>query len=144
MGVGARAAINDFSAWLGARGMTLVPAPDDAMFTYADADGQRAMCIENHKNALPLFTIQCFLDEWLKGRSGIEIDYVHGEDAAISLAAGDACAFLMTAMDKSALFECVRRDGALPRKTFSMGEAHEKRYYLECRKIKVCESCDHL
>jgi hypothetical protein len=136
-GAGARAAIDDFGAWLGERGMNLAAAPAGAMFVYADAAGQRPMRIERHKNALPLFTVQCFLDEWLQGRSGIEIDYVHGAAAAISLAAGNACAFLMTAIDKSALFECVRRDGALPRKTFSMGEANEKRYYLECRKINA-------
>lgn len=39
-------------------------------------------------------------------------------------------------MKKSQLFPTVLLDGALPRKTFSMGHAHEKRYYLECRAIR--------
>ena len=48
----------------------------------------------------------------------------------------DAIGFLLPAMEKSQLFPAVREGGALPRKTFSMGHAYEKRFYLECRKIQ--------
>ena len=60
----------------------------------------------------------------------------HGEEALRRLAAQDTCCgVLMAPMDKSTLFPAVEKGGPLPRKTFSMGEAHEKRFYLECRRI---------
>ena len=65
------------------------------------------------------------------------VDYIHGEDVAREFAArpGNA-AFLLPSMEKRELFLSVIHDGALPRKTFSMGEAHDKRFYLEARKIR--------
>ncbi|MBQ8955133.1 MAG: DUF1015 family protein, partial [Clostridia bacterium] len=83
-----------------------------------------------------LATLQPFLDEWLAGHEGTRIDYIHGEDAVRTLVEEGAAGILLPAMDKNALFESVRKGGALPRKTFSMGEANEKRYYLECRRIR--------
>ena len=134
-GEGTNRVIDDFRRWLNRRGMGLSPASVDAMFTFVDESGQHPLQIERLENPLPLYTLQHFLDEWLAENPGAELDYVHGEQAAASLAGGDACVFLMTAIDKAALFEGVRHGGALPRKTFSMGEAHEKRYYLECRAL---------
>ena len=65
------------------------------------------------------------------------IDYIHGEDVVLELGSKPGnMGFLLPPMDKSAFFRTVIFDGALPRKTFSMGEAHEKRYYLECRSIE--------
>ena len=65
------------------------------------------------------------------------IDYIHGADVARDLAARPGnIAFLLPAMGKEQLFPTVIRDGVLPRKTFSMGEAHDKRFYLEARKIR--------
>ena len=64
------------------------------------------------------------------------IDYIHGTDSVRKLSLKDGNAgFMLPAMDKSLLFPAVAADGALPRKTFSMGEANEKRYYIECRYI---------
>ena len=63
------------------------------------------------------------------------MDYIHGEEEARRLAAEGAVSILLAAMDKSQLFPTVLLEGALPRKTFSMGEAREKRYYLECRRL---------
>ncbi|MDR3052179.1 MAG: DUF1015 domain-containing protein, partial [Oscillospiraceae bacterium] len=64
------------------------------------------------------------------------IDYIHGEDTLQALCgAPDRLGFLLPALDKAALFPAVRAGGALPRKTFSMGEAREKRYYMECRAL---------
>ena len=88
------------------------------------------------KSELAVGVLQGFLDGWLKDNPG-EIDYIHDDDALIALARQDkAIGFLLPAMEKSQLFRGVIRDGALPRKTFSMGHSREKRYYLEGRKIR--------
>ncbi len=87
-------------------------------------------------HALTVGTLQNFLDRWLAAHPGTECDYIHGEDSVARLAeAGDCVGFLMDGMDKSELFPYVEAHGTLPRKTFSMGEADSKRYYLEARQI---------
>ena len=64
------------------------------------------------------------------------VDYVHGDDALESLGKQTGnCGIRLGAIDKNSLFPAIQAGGVLPRKTFSMGEAHEKRYYMECRKI---------
>jgi hypothetical protein len=85
---------------------------------------------------LPVGTLQAFLDVFMKENGADKIDYVHGQDVTCSLGLqpGNA-SFYVPGMDKSELFKTVILDGALPRKTFSMGEAHEKRFYMEARKI---------
>lgn len=86
---------------------------------------------------LEVGSLQNALDVVLKATEGASIDYIHGEDVVTELGSKPGnIGFLLPPMHKSALFRTVVFDGALPRKTFSMGEAHEKRYYLECRKIK--------
>lgn len=86
---------------------------------------------------LTVGTLQAFLDQYVKDHPEAEVDYIHGEDSLASLAnAPDAIGFLFEGMEKSQLFRTVIYDGALPRKTFSMGHARDKRYYMECRKIK--------
>ncbi|MEN6409475.1 MAG: DUF1015 domain-containing protein [Anaerolineaceae bacterium] len=85
---------------------------------------------------LPVGTLQAFLDPFVKAGNVHSIDYVHGEDVVCELGAKPGNAgFYLPAMDKSDLFKTVILDGALPRKTFSMGEAKEKRFYMECRRI---------
>ena len=69
-------------------------------------------------------------------KSGWSLDYVHGDADAAGLAKSGATAALLGAMDKRALFPAIAAGGVLPRKTFSMGEATEKRYYMECRAIE--------
>jgi hypothetical protein len=85
---------------------------------------------------LAVATLQEFLDAYLaEGRRG-HIDYIHGEAAVLRLGARpDAVGFLLPALSKHELFRTIVHDGALARKTFSMGEADEKRFYLECRRI---------
>ena len=92
--------------------------------------------ITNPSSNLAVGTIQSFLDVFLKNGGAEKIDYVHGEDVVerLALQAGNA-GFYLAGMDKSELFKTVILDGALPRKTFSMGEAKEKRFYMEARKI---------
>lgn len=84
----------------------------------------------------PLRLLQRFLDEYLGRTPGASIDYIHGEAALRALVnAPDRMGFMPRAFDKGELFDAIRRHGALPRKTFSMGEATEKRYYMEAREI---------
>lgn len=85
---------------------------------------------------LPVAPLQAMLDGYLKEHPGVRIDYVHGERAVREICeSAQATGILLGAIDKRALFPSIRKGGVLPRKTFSMGEAHEKRYYMEARKI---------
>ena len=85
---------------------------------------------------LPVGTLQTFLDGFLKQGGAEKIDYVHGSDVVCQLGAQPGnIGFYVPGMEKGDLFKTVILDGALPRKTFSMGKAHEKRFYMECRRI---------
>jgi hypothetical protein len=92
--------------------------------------------IANASSNLAVGTLQSFLDVFLKEGGAEKIDYVHGEDVVerLGLQPGNA-SFYLAGMSKSELFKTVILDGALPRKTFSMGGAREKRFYMEARKI---------
>ena len=92
--------------------------------------------IANPTTNLAVGTLQAFLDELLQQGGAARIDYVHGGDVVERLGAQPGNAgFYLPRMSKSSLFKTVILDGALPRKTFSMGEAREKRFYMEARKI---------
>ena len=92
--------------------------------------------LDRSRGELAVAVLQTLLDEYLANNAG-EIDYIHGEEEVASLAAQeDAIGFLLPPMEKGQLFRGVIDRGTLPRKTFSMGHAREKRYYLEGRKIK--------
>ena len=80
-------------------------------------------------------SIEAFLADWLPGQDGVRVDYIHGEDALQELAAQGAVGLLLPPFEKDDLFRGVYLGGVLPKKTFSMGHAEEKRYYLECRAI---------
>ena len=92
--------------------------------------------IAHASSNLPVGTIQTFLDAFLKAGGAEKIDYVHGGDVTVRLGSqpGNAGMYL-PGMEKGDLFKTVILDGALPRKTFSMGEAAEKRFYMEARQI---------
>ncbi len=87
--------------------------------------------INNTTSPLEVGTLQNYLD-----KKTCEVDYIHGKDVVekLSMEKG-AIGFLLPTPEKSSLFETVIKDGALPRKTFSMGEANEKRFYMEAKKI---------
>ncbi len=86
---------------------------------------------------LTVGSVQQFLDEYL-AQNGGKIDYIHGEDTVKKLCEREnAMGILLPSMKKSELFPTVIKDGALPRKTFSMGHAHDKRFYCEARRISV-------
>lgn len=88
------------------------------------------------KNQLPVDKLQIFLDQYLAENTG-EMDYIHGDGTLRKLARQEkSIGFLLPAVEKDQLFPSVMTDGTLPRKTFSMGHACEKRYYIEGRRIR--------
>jgi hypothetical protein len=92
--------------------------------------------IANPTSNLAVGVIQPFLDDFLKNGGAEKIDYVHGADVFERLALQpNNVGFYLAGMHKSDLFKTVILDGALPRKTFSLGDAREKRFYMEARKI---------
>ena len=94
------------------------------------------IAIPNPEKQLAVGTLQEFLDKYLEGKSS-EIDYIHGDETAEILGRKPGnMSFLLPAMEKEQLFKTVMADGVLPRKTFSMGHAQDKRYYIEARKIR--------
>lgn len=92
--------------------------------------------VERPSHQLTTGSIQKWIDMYLKTCGGY-VDYIHGEEVVEKICkSGNTVGFLLPSMKKSDLFLSVQSEGALPRKTFSMGHAWEKRYYLECRKIR--------
>lgn len=92
--------------------------------------------VPDPKVQLAVGTLQSFLDAYLKEHGG-EVDYIHGDDITRQLGGKPGnMGFLLPAMGKDQLFKTVIADGVLPRKTFSMGHAEDKRYYVESRKIR--------
>ncbi|HBI64290.1 MAG TPA: DUF1015 domain-containing protein [Clostridiales bacterium] len=103
-------------------------------FCFGDRCG--TLTVHNPKWGIPLGTLQAFLDDYLSGHADAKIDYIHGTDVVYSLGTAEGnMGFLLPDIQKNDLFRGVIIDGVLPRKTFSMGEAHEKRYYMESKRI---------
>jgi uncharacterized protein (DUF1015 family) len=93
--------------------------------------------IEKPSRQLEYATLQTFLDNYLKDNPATKIDYVHGEKIVEELGSKPGnMGFFLPVIPKKTFFKTIIIDGVLPRKTFSMGHADEKRFYLECRKIK--------
>jgi ABC-type amino acid transport substrate-binding protein len=91
--------------------------------------------VPDPKVQLAVGTLQGVIDQYLKDNGG-EVDYIHGDDVTRELGGKPGnMGFLLPAMGKEQLFKTVMADGVLPRKTFSMGHAQDKRYYIEARKI---------
>ncbi|MCM2265700.1 MAG: DUF1015 domain-containing protein [Desulfuromonadales bacterium] len=112
-------------------------APDGSHAIPFIAGGRHGLLTVVHPHlTLAVATLQEFLDAYLAEGAHGHIDYIHGAAAVERLsAAADAVGFLLPALSKHELFRTIVHDGALARKTFSMGEADEKRFYLECRRI---------
>lgn len=110
---------------------------DDSMqcFSYVVGGVETPLYVTAPLSNLTVGTVQSFLDSYLKANGG-EIDYIHGRENVFELAQGEgSIGFILPDMLKSELFPTVIKDGSLPRKTFSMGHAEDKRFYCECRKI---------
>jgi uncharacterized protein (DUF1015 family) len=99
-------------------------------------EGYGVLKVFNPTLTLEVATLQNFLDDYLAECPNARIDYIHGEEAVTRLGGQQGnIGFYLPSISKHDLFRTIVRDGALPRKTFSMGEADEKRFYLEARKI---------
>jgi hypothetical protein len=104
--------------------------------TFFSSGGRGWMCIEDPNSHLAVASLQIFVDDFIEGYPLARVDYIHGEAALEKLAAEPHCTgFFLPGMDKRDFFQTIALDGALPRKTFSLGEAEEKRYYVESRRI---------
>ena len=126
-GVNPKSLLDDFVNTLG---------EGEQKFTCVYGDKVQEISV-NPTAKLAVGTLQTFLDEYIKNHPEAEIDYIHGEDSLKKLASREnAIGFIFNGMQKSELFEAVNADGSLPRKTFSMGHADDKRFYIEARKIK--------
>ncbi len=137
-GVDGEALLADWAAYAAARGMQVMPGevPEAQVFTFITGEQAQPVSVLSPDGPLPVATLQRYLDDFLARHSQAEIDYIHGDDVLRRLAGVPGCAgFLLPALDKSAFFHAIDVLGTLPRKTFSMGHAHEKRCYMECRKI---------
>ena len=105
-------------------------------FTLAGPHVSNVLSFEDPVAPLTVGTVDEFIEYFMARHSEARVDYVHDEPAVRALTRQGGVAFLLPPFDKSDLFKGVVMGGVLPRKTFSMGHAEEKRYYIECRKIK--------
>ena len=130
------AVMADWKAYAEAKGMSLAADGSDHRFTVVSADGEETVAVLNPEGAIPCETIQKFLDAFLAKHPEAGIDFIHGDDSLRALAAKpETVGFLLPDIDKHSFFRDVEKLGVLPRKTFSMGEADEKRFYMEAKKI---------
>ncbi len=131
-----QALLEDWGTYARAHGMSLEGWAGSQEILCVFGSQQRKVTLAGSPQMLAVGTLQTFLDHWLREHPGAGLDYIHGEEALRALAQGDeAIGFLLPKPEKGSLFATVRQEGALPRKTFSMGEAWEKRYYLETRRL---------
>lgn len=112
-------------------------APEGYPVQWISAGRGGTLLLDPQKGSFAVAIIQSFLDGYLQ-KHPAKMDYIHGEQALRQLCtAEDTIGFLLEGMDKNTLFSGVDKGGVLPRKTFSMGHAQEKRYYLEARLLKA-------
>ncbi len=93
--------------------------------------------IADPQSTLAVGTFQAFVDRFIKRGGATHVDYVHGDDTLECLAMNSGSVGIhLPAVSKDKLLRMVVREGPLPRKTFSMGEANEKRFHIETRQIR--------
>ena len=109
----------------------------DFGFVFTEKGSQKFVLIETKITELAVARFQPVLDEVLKSDfSSAEIDYIHGSQEVFRLGAKEnAVGILLPPVAKDSFFATINSHGPLPRKSFSMGEADEKRFYLECRRL---------
>ncbi len=126
----------DFIDHVSAHTTVSIDGGDFAYDYYTDEESGR-FYICSPSASLPVGEIQNLLDAYVEKHPECEVDYIHGTDSLVKLASEEHClGLIFSGMKKEELFPSVSADGSLPRKTFSMGEANDKRFYLEARKIK--------
>ena len=128
--------MTDWKQYAASRGMLLQRKGEGHRFTVVSAGGEETVTVGSPEGAIPCETIQKFLDDFLSRHPDAGIDFIHGEGSLRTLASKPGTVgFLLPEIDKHSFFEDVKKLGVLPRKTFSMGEADEKRFYMEAKKI---------
>ena len=105
-------------------------------FTLAGPHIANVLSFEDPVAPLTVGTIDEFIEYFMARHKEARVDYVHDEPAVRALTKQGGVGFLLPPFEKSDLFKGIVMGGVLPRKTFSMGHAEEKRYYIECRRIK--------
>jgi hypothetical protein len=112
------------------------PGGEEYTLRWSDAAGSGTVTVAACSIGEFIERLQTFLDDYVAG-TGCGIDYIHGDDALRKLAGESGCVGLeMPAMDKSEFFKTVENGAIFPKKSFSIGHARDKRYYLECRAIR--------
>ncbi len=105
-------------------------------FAFCHGGERGTVIVPDGERKIPAAILQDFLDAYLLENGG-RVDYVHGEDTAEALSHRlRTVAFFLPALDKKTLFPAIKKSGPLPRKTFSVGRAEDKRFYLEARRIR--------
>ena len=113
-------------------------AAEDAthMIRLITAEGEKSLSLRGLTLGQLIGTAEDFCQSYIMRRGG-KIDYIHNDDTAIGMGQQRGCAaILLPKMEKSELFSSIITSGIFPRKSFSIGHAEDKRYYLECRRIK--------
>lgn len=116
-------------------GMVLSQGTGEQNFTFVNANATQGYGIDAPIHPLAVGSIDAFIADYLTSHPTVEVDYIHDQAAVEALCAKGGVGFLMPPFAKSDIFKGVVLGGVLPRKTFSMGHAEEKRYYVECRKL---------
>lgn len=110
-------------------------------FVYVENMVKKFTLMEIETNTLAVSALQPALEQIMKEFMSVNkekpvIDYIHGSEKVVSLGErNDAIGILLPPVSKEELFDTIRSTGPLPKKSFSLGEADEKRFYLECRKL---------
>ncbi len=108
----------------------------DSCYVYSQKLGKTPL--KTPKNAAETYQIiQKYIDEYLSSYTESKVDFIHDEHSLLDIANKNpnSVAIVMPALGKSDIFDFVSKDLVLPRKSFSMGHASEKRYYLEAKRI---------
>ena len=126
----------DAAHWLDAAEAALAAADGHGYAVTLLADAQRRDILARGSSlGEAIAALDAFCASYMQAHGG-RIDYIHGDDEAVDLAAGDGCCgILMPRMEKEELFTSVLCSGPFPKKSFSIGLGADKRYYLECRKL---------
>ncbi|WP_294451483.1 DUF1015 domain-containing protein [uncultured Gemmiger sp.] len=133
-GIGEEAVLAKLQSWADSRSIRLGDGGEQC-FTLVSPEGERTVGMSGALEPLTVGTAEAFVGALLADCPDASVDYVHGEDAVRQLAQKGAVGMLMPGLKKADLFRGVVLGGVLPRKTFSMGHAEEKRYYNECRSL---------
>lgn len=112
---------------------TAFPGKEGRRVDYMGSDCEGSVFVDG----LETEVLQGFIDEYIKANPRARVDYIHGQAAVRELSSQEnALGFIFNGVEKDELFDYVRQNGIFPRKTFSIGHAEDKRYYMEARKIR--------